>query len=187
MNLRLPFHGAVILAVCFATMDCSSSSSAVAPMMAKTSAPSTATQSILGQIANYKTWPNFPENTTPKQSQSHGPGAWVIAFHNDVVTQAMASGTLPLADGAIIVKENYAHETDSAPMALTTMAKQKGAWYWIESTPDGQVVDDSQSGTPYEGPNVALCTGCHAQKRDNDWIFTHRFALDGGVSDASTD
>jgi hypothetical protein len=152
----------------------------------KTSAPSSATQAILTEIANYKVWPTFPENTTLKQSQSHGPGAWVIAYHNDALTQAMTSGTLPLPDGALIVKENYMNQSDPAPMALTTMAKQNGAWYWIESTPAGQVIDDS-SGTPYEGPNVSLCTGCHTQRQSNDWIFTHQFVQDGSTSDASSD
>jgi hypothetical protein len=73
------------------------------------------------------------------------------------------------------------------PMALTTMAKQNGTRYWIELTPAGQVIDDQQAGTPYEGPNVALCTGCHTQRQSNDWIFTHHFALNGGTLDASTD
>jgi hypothetical protein len=39
---------------------------------------------------------------------------------------------------------------------------------------------------PYEGPDVSLCTGCHNQKKSNDWIFTHVFAKDGGAFDAAT-
>jgi hypothetical protein len=50
----------------------------------------------------------------------------------------------------------------------------------------GQIADDSQSGTPYQGPGVERRTSCHTQKKSNDWIFTHPFARDGGTSDAAT-
>jgi len=158
------------------------SATADAPMgdttmaMPPTQAPSADTKAILAKIKDYHTWPTFAENATPKLSQSHMK-MWVVTYHNDVVTKAMAAKTLPLPDGAILVKDNGMSATDPMPMP-TVMAKQNGEWYWIEATHDGQVVIDEMmdKGKPLEGPGVAMCTGCHgAQKDKNDWIFVHDF------------
>ncbi|MBI5607904.1 MAG: hypothetical protein HY902_03385 [Deltaproteobacteria bacterium] len=147
-----------------------------AMMMPQTQAPSAATAAILAKIKDYHSWPKFAENATPKLSQSHMK-MWVVTYHNDVVTQAIANKTLPLPDGAILVKDNGMSADDPMPMP-TIMAKQGGQWYWIEATPDGKVVIDEMmdKGKPLEGHDVKMCTGCHAAQKDkNDWIFVHDF------------
>jgi len=119
----------------------------------------------------------FADNAVPKQSASHMK-MWVVTYHNDIVKTAMANKTLPLPDGAIIVKENMAKETDTTGMP-TVMAKQGGKWYWIEATPDGKVVVDTMmdKGKPLESYDPNMCTGCHVQQKDkNDWVFVHDFS-----------
>jgi len=100
---------------------------------------------------------------------------FVVTFHNDIVTQAITEKTLPLPDGAIIVKQNLAKATDTQPMAVTVMSKQSGAWYWLEATPDGRAILDSM-GTPLEGTDVAMCINCHGVHASNDDVITHDFS-----------
>jgi hypothetical protein len=128
---------------------------------------------LLTGISGYQSWPTFTENSTPKQSASHM-NMFVVTFHNDVVTQAISAKTLPLPDGAIIVKQNLAKATDTQPMALTVMSKQSGVWYWLEATPDGRVILDAM-GKPLEGTDVTMCIGCHGMHAGNDEVITHDF------------
>lgn len=44
---------------------------------------------------SYATWPTFTENSAPKPSKAHM-NMYVVTFHNDVVTAAIAAHTLPL-------------------------------------------------------------------------------------------
>ena len=183
MRLTIPFAFALSLA---ALAACSSTSSSPAagsgdggsedamPMM-KTSAPSADTQALWTKTSSYKTWPKFAENSTLKLSSSHM-GNYVVTFHNDVVSSAIAGKTLPLPDGAIIVKENYAHASDPMPMALTVMSKQGGKWYWVEEMADGSAVVDDAMGNPLEGYSVAMCVGCHSTQSANDEVYTRNFA-----------
>lgn len=137
----------------------------------RTATPSPTSRDILERTVDYRQWPNFPENMKIERSKMHRE-MYVLAFHNDVVTQAMEKRTLPLPDGAIIVKENYAHASDAGPKVLTIMAKENGAWYWLESTPDGRVVKEKER--PLEGYDVGGCRSCHTHA-ENDFVFTHEF------------
>ena len=134
-------------------------------------APSPETQAVLDQIKDYATWPRFAENPTPAFSKGHMK-MYVLAFHNDVVADAIASNTLPLPDGALIVKQNM-KAADAAPEALTIMSKQGGEWYYAETSPDGKVI--TMNGMALEGRKVAMCTDCHDTAADNDYVFTHKF------------
>ncbi|MDX2018980.1 MAG: hypothetical protein SF187_01970 [Deltaproteobacteria bacterium] len=128
------------------------------------------TRSVLALTTSYRDWPTFAENPTLKPSPTHN-NMHVISYYNDVVGQAMASKTLPLPDGALIVKENWAAPTDAGPMALTIMHKQGADWYWCQVTPDGKVFLDDK-GAPLEGKSVTMCTTCH-QTNINDGLRTH--------------
>lgn len=72
-----------------------------------------------------------------------------------------------MADGAIIVKENYT--ADKKFVALSVMYNIKGYnpnggdWFWIKYSPDGKV--ETVGG-------VKGCIDCHARKKDNDYTFT---------------
>jgi hypothetical protein len=164
----------VCLAVLGATACGSSGSTSSTTMGPQTVAPSAASSALLAQISGYQSWPTFTENSTPKQSASHM-NMFVVTYHNDVVTQAISGKTLPLPDGAIIVKQNLAKATDTQPMALTVMSKQSGSWYWLEATPDGKVILDTM-GKPLEGTDVTMCITCHGMHVSNDDVITHNFS-----------
>jgi hypothetical protein len=145
-------------------------------MMPPTVEPSADTKALLDAIKDHETWPKFDENSTPKLSKSHM-NMWVVTYHNDVVTKAIADKTLPLPDGSILVKDNFAKQDDAMPMAVTVMSKQGGTWYWVEATSMGKVVVDEMAdkGTPLEGYDAKLCVMCHSGAKDNDEVFTHQF------------
>jgi hypothetical protein len=146
-----------------------------APQM-QTVAPSAETRGVWAKLDGYQSWPKFPENQTRAPSESHM-NMLVLSYYNEVVGQAMTGGTLPLPEGAIIVKDNFASATDAMPMAITVMAKQNGQWYWLEATPNGEVIVDDMmdKGKPLEGNNVVMCVGCHNGAKSNDFVFTHKF------------
>ncbi len=135
-------------------------------------APSADSQALLAKTSSYATWPKFSENATPRPSKAHM-NMYVVTFHNDVVAAAIASHTLPLPDGAIIVKQNMM-KPDSPPQNLTIMSKQGGKWYWLDATPDGKVV--TMNDMPQEGFGAPMCTQCHDDAANNDFVFTHHFA-----------
>lgn len=134
--------------------------------------PSPASQAILAAAKDYATWPKFAEAPTPKKSEGHM-GMWVLPFHNQVVTDAIAKHTLPLPDGAVIVKQEMM-KADAAPMSITVMSKQGGAWYYVKASPDGMKVM-TMNGMAMEGPEVAMCKDCHDNAADNDFVLTHKF------------
>lgn len=132
------------------------------------------TQSVLALTAGYRSWSKFAENPALKPSPTHN-NMQVISYYNDVVGQAIAAKTLPLPNGALIVKENWAAATDAGPMALTIMHKQGADWYWSQVTPDGKVFLDGM-GVPLEGKSVPMCVNCH-QTNVNDGLRTHDFSM----------
>lgn len=133
-----------------------------------TAAPTGETKELLQKIQGYQSWPKFPEYANgPKKSQGHG-GTFVVAHYNDTAAQAVQSGAASYPDGSIIVKENRP-QADAKPVALTTMAKMNGAWYWVKSTPAGQVF--TAKGKPVAGQQVAACAGCHASA-PKDGVFS---------------
>lgn len=145
---------------------------------ANTVDPTSETRQFMKASEDYESWPNFPENTTPEKSEDHR-GGYVLAYYNSVVGMSVDSGTLPLEDGAIIVKENFADEGDAEPAALTVMAKDEGRWYYYKSTTDGQVLT-GPNGEGLQGYELSPCESCHEGADDNDYVFTHEFAPDGG-------
>lgn len=72
-----------------------------------------------------------------------------------------------MADGSIIVKENYT--ADKNFVALTVMYKLKGYnpaggdWFWAKYGPEGKVLASGM---------VEACIKCHSEKKDNDFIWT---------------
>lgn len=134
--------------------------------------PAPETQQLLKRIEGYRAWRRFPANWEPRLSEGHG-GVYVVAYHNDVVAQAMRDGRVPLPDGALIVKENRM-QPRAPPAALTIMSKQGGEWYWVKATPSGQVFLDER-GQRIAGKNVEACEACHEARAANDYVFTHDF------------
>jgi hypothetical protein len=135
-------------------------------------APSAESAAILASVKDYASWPKFAEMPTATRSEGHM-NMFVLGYHNQVVTDAIASKTVPLPDGAIIVKQQM-KSADAAPMSITVMSKQGGQWYWLSATPDGQQVM-TMNNMPLEGPNVSMCKDCHDSAQDNDFVLTHKF------------
>ena len=135
-------------------------------------AASADSQALIAKASSYATWPRFTENSEPKASKAHM-NMYVVTYHNDVVTAAIAAHTLPLPDGAVIVKQNKM-KPDAPPQSLTIMSKQGGKWYWLDAMPDGKVVTINDM--PQEGFGAPMCTKCHDDAANNDYVFTHSFA-----------
>jgi hypothetical protein len=135
--------------------------------------PTADSQAVFAKSKDYATWPKFAENAEPKASKAHM-GMFVVTYHNDVITAAIGAHTLPLPDGAIIVKENKM-KADEPVHALTIMSKQGGKWYWLETSPDGSHVI-TMNDMPQEGYDAQMCAKCHDDASNNDYVFTHRFA-----------
>lgn len=78
-------------------------------------------------------WQLFP-GTEELYEGTDPHGARLTIYVNDVAYNAVMSGTTPLPDGSIIVKEN--HMPDSTLAAITTMFKVEGYnsehndWFW---------------------------------------------------------
>ncbi len=133
--------------------------------------PSAESQAVLAQTHGYETWPTFAENAAPMASKGHM-NMYVVTYHNDVVANAVAAHTLPLPDGAVIVKQNKP-TADAPPRNLTIMSKQSGTWYWLNATPDGKVITVNDMGL--EGFDVPMCADCHDDASNNDYVFLHSF------------
>jgi len=149
--------------------DAGAGGGASAPVLTAASAD---TKVLWSDISGYAKWGQFPQSTERTLSKTHN-NMFVISYINDVVTKAVADGTVPLPDGAIIVKENYAKKDDLMPMALTVMSKMGQEWYWAQGTPDGKVFGGPDG--PLEGKNVGMCVMCHGAATNNDSVLTHTF------------
>lgn len=131
-------------------------------------APSGATEEILQQAREYRSWQMFPRYVQrPVLSKGHG-NTYVVAWYNEPAARGVKAGGQGYPDGSILVKENRP-EPDGKPSAITVMAKRGGAWHWIKATPDWKVA--TAGGKPLAGQDVAACAGCHAAA-ENDMVFS---------------
>jgi len=114
----------------------------------------------------YQQWSLFPGKGKLYEGK-HPHGALLTTYVNDLALKGIQAKAGTLANGAIIVKENYM--PDKMLGAITVMYRVKGFdpeagdWFWAKYMPDGQVEAAGK---------VAMCSSCHAVKLDNDWIFT---------------
>ncbi len=134
--------------------------------------PAPDTQAILASVKGYESWPKFTEMQQPTRSEGHM-NMYVLGFHNQVVADAITAHTLPLPEGAIIVKQERM-KPDAAPMSITVMSKQGGAWYYVKASPDGMKVM-TMNDMALAGPEVGMCKDCHGGAADNDYVLTHKF------------
>jgi hypothetical protein len=134
--------------------------------------PTPDTRAVLDAVKDYTSWSKFTEIQQPKRSEGHM-NMYVLGFHNQVVGDAIKSSTVPLPDGAIIVKQEMM-KADAPAMSITVMSKRGGAWYWVKASPDGMKVI-GMKGMALEGRDVAMCKDCHDNASDNDFVLTHKF------------
>jgi len=115
----------------------------------------------------YRAWSLWPDKgRLYKGAEPHG--SLLTTFVNDTALHSIKNKT-GMADGSIIVKENYT--ADKKFTALSVMYKIKGYnpaagdWFWVKYAPDGKVEASGK---------VKGCIDCHAKQKDNDYIFTGR-------------
>ena len=114
----------------------------------------------------YQGWSFYPGKDKFYKGR-HPHGALLTSYVNDVALKGINNKVGTLADGAIIVKENYM--PDKTLGAVTVMYRVKGYdpdagdWFWAKYKADGSIA---------KAGKVAGCIGCHAAVINNDWVFT---------------
>ena len=113
-----------------------------------------------------KTWSLMPGDK--KMSPSKDPhGSFMTCYVNDKALKSIKN-MKGVADGAIIVSENYG--PDKRLESVTVMYKIKGYnpeagdWFWVKYGPNNGYV--LASGTVNE------CIACHSAKKENDYIYS---------------
>lgn len=101
----------------------------------------------------------------PYDGDPHRGAKNVYACNVDVTL--LRANRRPFPDGTLIVKEST-RPPETAPWLVATARKQNGAWQWDEYTRN---FADEGFGRILAGQSV--CTDCHQQVREADWIFTH--------------
>jgi hypothetical protein len=113
-----------------------------------TVAPPAEARALLQRALGYPAWPTLEARGEPRPSSAHG-RMHVVTHYNSVAGEALRAGTRPLPEGSILVAE-HRRDPRARPSKLTVMAKERGAWYWLASTPDGKVF--LAAGAPQAGP-----------------------------------
>ena len=113
----------------------------------------------------YRAWGMWPgKGKLYKGTEPHG--ALLTTFINNTASHSI-NKKKGLADGSIIVKENY--NADKRFVVLTVMYKitgynpEGGDWFWVKYLPDGKVEASGK---------VKVCIDCHSKQKDNDYLFT---------------
>jgi hypothetical protein len=113
----------------------------------------------------YTDWQLFPgKGRMYEGKQPHG--AFLTTYVNNDAYFSIRDKK-GMADGSIIVKENYT--SDKKLNSVTVMYKIKGYspdtgdWFWAKYETVGKVVASGR---------VSACIMCHEVKKDNDYIFS---------------
>ncbi len=114
----------------------------------------------------YQQWALFPGKGKFYKGK-HPHGALLTTYVNDIALASIKDRSGTLANGSIIVKENYM--PDKKLGAVTVMYRVKGYdpnggdWFWAKYKADGSVAKEGK---------VNGCINCHAAVINNDWVFT---------------
>ena len=117
---------------------------------------------------NYSHWNHVPGTT--ELSPSKAPhGALVSTYANKIALDSRKDEK-GLADGSIIVMENY--NSDKKLEGCTVMYKIKdynpevGDWFWVKyAAPSGYVVESGK---------VESCISCHSDRKSSDFLYSAR-------------
>ncbi|MBD3163203.1 MAG: hypothetical protein GF328_13960 [Candidatus Latescibacteria bacterium] len=129
------------------------------------------------EMEDYTSWDPWPDRSGWQEGKS--PHGKFVKFYVD---ETAAQDLSALADGAIIIKENYAKKSEDALKSLTVMQKREGYapdhgdWFWVKYGPDGEVMAN-ENGVKLAG-RVAKGTGkgciaCHENAEGDDYVFTN--------------
>ena len=114
----------------------------------------------------YQQWALFPGKGKLYKGK-HPHGALLTSYVNDVALAGINDKVGTLANGSIIVKENYM--PNKMLGAVTVMYRvggydpNGGDWFWAKYKADGAIAKEGK---------VDGCINCHAAVINNDWIFT---------------
>jgi hypothetical protein len=117
---------------------------------------------VADPYTQWDTWPGKGKLYPGKQPH----GALLTTYLNRIALQSL-DRQQPMADGAIIVKENYGPDRRLAD--ITVMYKVQGEdpsagdWLWIQAGPNGRA---------QVAGRVKACIGCHQAQRENDYVWT---------------
>lgn len=124
----------------------------------------------------YKSWAGFPGHEGVRASADHGT-THVRVFVNEEAAADLAG----LADGSILVKENFTSENEADLAAITVMQRQGSTWFWARFMPDGTY--DVAGTTDDPGAATCVTSSCHgdmARTRD-DYVFLNAEAQDAAA------
>jgi hypothetical protein len=130
------------------------------------SAPTAETVWAQLESANYRSWRLWP-GTSERYEGTEPHGMLLTTYVNDLALQALENGTLPLPDGAIVVKENYM--PDGTFDASTVMVKRAGYapehndWFWAKY---------DAAGNAEVAGRAEMCQACHSANRQRDHLMT---------------
>lgn len=126
------------------------------------------------QRSNYQeTWAKWPDKPAFYTGQEPH-GMLLTTYVNELALGAVNTKAGQMPAGSVVVKENYM--PDSTLAAITVMHKIEGYnpdhsdWFFAKFLPTGEL-DAGPNGMALEG-RVGGCQSCHAQKKDNDYLFT---------------
>jgi hypothetical protein len=118
------------------------------------------------QSEDYRSWSLWP-GTSERYEGAEPHGMLLTTYVNELARRGLEAGSLPLPDGAIIVKENYM--PDGAFDASTVMVKRRGYdpehndWFWAKYDAAGVAEDAGR---------VEMCQVCHSANRQQDHLMT---------------
>ncbi len=138
--------------------------------------PSEQAAELIAAIEGYEQWEHHEGMDEPYES-GHPGDVWVIPYANEVGHQAVADQQLPIPEGAIFVKEEYADADGEELTGVTVMEKlseEMGDWYWLKTDPELQGVMEME-GMALEGPDVEGCVNCHGEASGQDYLMLPEF------------
>ena len=120
-------------------------------------------------VQDYReTWALYPGKGKLYEPETPSPhGALLTTYLNVAALQAIENRKGVLAEGSIIVKENYM--LDGTYAGATVMYKVQGYdpsnndWFWAKWGARATIEEEGK---------VQGCIACHGSKRDNDFIWT---------------
>jgi hypothetical protein len=120
----------------------------------------------------YEKWALWPgKGKLYEGTEPHGD--FITVYVNDIALESIKNAK-GMANNSIVLKENY--NADKQLTSLTVMKKVKGYnteggdWFWVRFGPDSKVTAEGK---------VQMCQDCHADEKDNDYIFTGKVTAKG--------
>ncbi len=155
----------LLFGLVFLAVACSSSTSPAIGMPLATGA---SLQAYLDVQDYRETWALYPGKGKLYEPEIPSPhGALLTTYVNEAALQATESKQGVLAEGSIIVKENYM--LDGTYAGATVMYKVQGYdpsnndWFWAKWGARATIEEEGK---------VQDCITCHGSKRENDFIWT---------------